>query len=1013
MKKITFLVLLVLLSLGLLKAQTSFKLNPYPNQVTQNTTGELNLLAVMVEFKTDNDGNTFGNGKFGSMYSQDYGRDILDPLPHDVNYFGSHLEFAKNYFTKVSDERLNINYTVLPNIITVSKIIREYSPEPGSETLARIGNFAEEVWQLADQAYPDVQFEDYDMFVIFHAGVGKEIPTPGSIGLERDIPSVYLSERGLKEIFGAEFEGFPVNNGSYLINNTAILPSTENREIESFGDTFLQEFTINGLIVGTIASHLGLPDLFNTETGTSAIGRFGLMDGQALFAYSGLFPPEPSAWEKIYLGWIEPREVDLSNQSLTLTAYETASAFEYSVVKIPINANEYYLIENRKRDANKDGITLTYKIGSATNTITFDKDYPSFSPFGADTIAGVVTDIDEFDWALPGFEEEQLFDDPFGDVGLIIWHIDETVIKENLETNTINNDRDRLGVRVIEADGIFDIGEEFTNIFGDIIIGEGTKQDTWYNSNPSDFYENRFNANTKPPAVTNLGANSLINIENISSINNVMTFDLSFGNNNITRILNIDLNISGQIKNLVTLDNFIAVHFDDDVYFYDSQGVLVETFENFTNAKPVIFERNGSNYLIGSSDNELKVYSFDAQNALQTELFTEQLDENLSAPLVVSIDNNLQIFLGSESGRIYKYNFDTDASDKFDLVEDYNAFTNSPVKQIVYNSSQDLVFAVSEEKYWNSSSQSVSEFDNSIIKLAVTNYSINDIPSSMAVVLEEKNNVSIVPLNSPESSFSVNSDEAVKDFVLADIKFDRSEYVILPYDNLLDARNIQGSTADNYPIELKDKESGITVSQVLASELNGDDYIDLLVFDDAGNIYAIDGNNGRSITGFPISSGSANAVHPVLQNDSELKLYLINEQNELVGWSLGTSGNTNGWYSQFANNFNNAFYEASSRGTVNDEFFPVDRAYNWPNPVYEDETHIRFYVNESADITIKIFDLAGDLVDEITDKAVGGLDNEVTWNVSQVQSGVYFAHLNVAGVSGKTENKIIKIAVIK
>ncbi len=281
MKNILSLILISLFSLGIVSAQTSFKLNPYPKSEPSNfnSTDTVRILAVMVEFQQDNDGNTFGNGKFGSIYTQDYGTDILDPLPHDANYFRNHLEFAKNYFSKVSNGVFNISYTVLPNIVTVSKIMRDYSPPARSSDFNGLGNLAEEVWGLADQSF-EINFADYDLFTIFHAGVGREIPTPGSIGLDRDIPSVYLSEAAFKDIFGAAFTGFPVNGGSFSIKNTAVLPSTENREIESFGETYLQEFSINGLLVGTIASYIGLPDLFNTETGSSAIGRFGLMDGK-------------------------------------------------------------------------------------------------------------------------------------------------------------------------------------------------------------------------------------------------------------------------------------------------------------------------------------------------------------------------------------------------------------------------------------------------------------------------------------------------------------------------------------------------------------------------------------------------------------------------------------------------------------------------------------------------------------------------------------------------------------
>jgi len=57
--------------------------------------------------------------------------------------------------------------------------------------------------------------------------------------------------------------------------------------------------------------------------------------------------------------------------------------------------------------------------------------------------------------------------------------------------------------------------------------------------------------------------------------------------------------------------------------------------------------------------------------------------------------------------------------------------------------------------------------------------------------------------------------------------------------------------------------------------------------------------------------------------------------------------------------------------------------------------------------------LAGDLVAELFDTALGNFDNETVWNVSDIQSGVYFAHLEVTGSTGKSDSKIIKIAVIK
>ncbi|MEW6701754.1 MAG: hypothetical protein AB1298_03465, partial [Bacteroidota bacterium] len=93
MKKI-FLVVSLIIGLGSLSAQ-SFRREVYSGQYeSSKQTGSsdtLKILAVMVEFQKDDDPTTIGNGKFGSIYSKDYGDTILDPLPHDANYFSNHL----------------------------------------------------------------------------------------------------------------------------------------------------------------------------------------------------------------------------------------------------------------------------------------------------------------------------------------------------------------------------------------------------------------------------------------------------------------------------------------------------------------------------------------------------------------------------------------------------------------------------------------------------------------------------------------------------------------------------------------------------------------------------------------------------------------------------------------------------------------------------------------------------------------------------------------------------------
>jgi len=91
---------------------------------------------------------------------------------------------------------------------------------------------------------------------------------------------------------------------------------------------------------------------------------------------------------------------------------------------------------------------------------------------------------------------------------------------------------------------------------------------------------------------------------------------------------------------------------------------------------------------------------------------------------------------------------------------------------------------------------------------------------------------------------------------------------------------------------------------------------------------------------------------------------------------------------------------------------PVESVYNYPNPTEGNETRIRYRLNAPAEVRVKIFDLAGELVEELAAPGVGGTDNEAVWKLDGVQSGVYLARVEAKG-SKATDVAVIKIAVVK
>ncbi len=795
MHRIFSLTFLVLFGLGSLTAQTFIgKLNPFPSSSpAEITAGDtLKILAVMVSFQNDRDGTTFGNGKFGSIYTRDYGNTILDPLPHDKPYFEAHLKFVKNYFEKVSNGQKVIQYTVLPDTFSVSQSMRNYSPPNNSDDFSTLADFSQEVWQKADAMNPGFDFSDYDIFTIFHAGVGRDISLPGSIGNENDLPSVYLSFDALQNVFGPDFSGFPVSGGSFKIKNSMIIPETESREIESIGGSVLFQISINGLLAASVGSYLGLPDLFDTETGLSAIGRFGLMDGQSIFAYNGTYPPEPSAWEKIFLGWKQPFELNPGNYSINITANLAAGVNDTTILKVPINSTEYYLVENRERDVNNDGSKITYQVNGNSFTRTFLKDTTGYYSFDVDSVDGVVTDVDEFDWALPGN-------------GIVIWHIDQNVIDAKIASNKINTDKLNRGVDVEEADGIQDIGEQFTTIFGDVVIGEGGPEDFWYRDNPSELYRNKFSKDTRPPAVTNSGANSLISMSDFSAISNNMSFRISYGDSTIIPLFSKETGYTGSSFYLTSPQQYFTFAFQADsaLYFLNSSGVEAMPYiGGLSTSKMAAFNVSDVQHIVGTKGKYLAEYLTDGTTALKDTLNTSNIFT--TAPVIRYIPEP-QILAGRSDGKIIIYKPAILPITPMEALDSLDFGSDLTVHQIAADSNFIAAILSSVNRtgpykaYQDNDGNSVSFTNETPVKLGITR---NGSGNYIAVVLTNLKNFYVISGSKVLSQWNASGSGEINSFAIADLKQDGENYIIYNNGETIEARNLSGSTADNFPLKI-------------------------------------------------------------------------------------------------------------------------------------------------------------------------------------------------------------------
>jgi len=990
----------MILGLGSPSAQSFVK--PYNSGFNQNgsvlSNDTLKILAVIVDFQEDKYDATIGTGKFGSNYTQAYADTILDPLPHNADYFSDHLLFAKNYYQKVSRGKLNISYTVLPDIITVSKTMRDYVPPYQSKDFTPLANFASEVWRLADEKYSNIKFSDYSLFIIFHAGVSSGLDL-GTFSIDRNLPSLYLGLNTFKKVYGDQFTGISTRSGKII--NSIVLPETESRELTAIDNSiFLQEITINGELVNNIGNYLGLPDLFDTETGLSAIGRFGLMDGQAISANNGMFPPEPSAWEKMFLGWEQPVTLNINNSHPSVTTGLTALAQDTTLLKIPINSSEYFLVENRQQDANKDRVKITYKKSGQTYNTIIQADTSGLFSITPDKIdGGVVVDVDEFDAAVPGN-------------GIVIWHIDEKIINDKLAENKINSDPNARGVYVEEADGIFDIGKRFNTIFG-VVIGEGTNEDFWYDGNKAKLYKNRFAQDTKPNTKSTSGSNSLITMENFTAISNKMSFNISYGSTNLNLVSLSNLNLTSGQKYLSAAasagKNYVYVTDNKTTYVYDYFGKELSRLSNFSSTAPVLIDISNGIRLIGTDGNTVKLRGGTAADI--------QLPSQISAAAIIDqTGSDAKAYVGTSDGTLYVSNNLAEAINTSNLKFIVAVKTvNEPIKQI---SAMPNYYSYITQNYFVDANQSQIHLSNPSVKLICTQSKDSNL---ICVVLTEQNGFDIIVNGKLQKSFVINSSTIINNFSVADLFNDGQNYILLVNGNSLEAYNLEGVMAKNFPFKLQAGENFTSVP--LAVDLNRLGYASVIAATDAGEIFALNPSTGKIVDGFPISTGIKSATASVILSEElptmgplpsyKPVLVLLDDTNKLYVWNIAPMQGKTYWSGEFGSALNSSFVAAPSFTQQVTDFFPINKAYNWPNPVYGNSTNIRYYVSEDSDVKIKIVDLAGELVAELNNKARGGFDNETVWDVSKIQSGIYYANIEVTGISGNAANKIIKIAVVK
>jgi len=489
----------------------------------------IRVCAIRVSFAEDELSSTTGNGEF--LFSNDgidCGTYTIDPPPHNREYFESQLEAVHAYFDNVSYGKFGLN--IVDSKVFPEESEHNYKLENVMSYYNPYNNFDIQEQRVTElfrdalfEAYEEdqIKFSDYDLIVVFHAGIGQDFSLPFLDPTPEDIPSTYVDQSMIELYLGEQ----NILLGDNIINHGILLPESQNHLLydisqEMFSDAVHPcdyQFGLTGTFALMVGFAIGLPPLWDIDTGESGIGIFGLMD-QGSNNGNGLIPAPPNAWSRIYANWETPQVGEFENQ------IRLSSRDENQIVKVTLRSNEYFLIENRNNHI-RDGVSLDSMIYIKSQE-NIEVTYPSFIQVLFDSsgiekdLNGVVTHVPNYDIGLPAS-------------GLLIWHVDEEIISANINSYSINGDNRLKGIDLEEADGAQDLGYISDHIFFD--PSNGYFGDMWFKGNNQYELANphmmgmkpEFGPFTYPKTNANDGSSSFISIVDISIPKDTMTFAIN------------------------------------------------------------------------------------------------------------------------------------------------------------------------------------------------------------------------------------------------------------------------------------------------------------------------------------------------------------------------------------------------------------------------------------------------------------------------------------------------------
>ncbi|MDP8202835.1 MAG: T9SS type A sorting domain-containing protein [Candidatus Tenebribacter burtonii] len=1010
---------------------------------TVNSRNYNNLLVLLIDFPEDSLSTTTGTGKFlqdATGYSFPIGRP-----PHDQTYFTLQLEALTHYYNAVSLGDFQVEVDIFPQAVagedftgyTLPHEMSYYNPIGASSELMieRFEQYFLDCFNEADDD-DDIDFSQYEHFMFIHAGSDWQHDVWGDS--PSDLPSFYIVVGDGKEAI--------VDDGDVIINHACNIPETiiQDSSIDESGSVPVVSNwgVINSVMVHEFGHSIGFVDLYNTRNYTPQVGFYDIMDsggstainfgidetgnGQADIYYEieGIFPALPGAWsrtiafEDSYRARGILKDIDEFTFDSKITVLPAEKMFDAAaitdssayIIKIPLSETEYLLVENRQVDPDGDG--GAYPWLSADDRVVLYPTYPdpnlSYDP------------TYEYDYLLPGWISNDY--SSFGG-GLLIWHIDEKILYENnnYENNTINIRHSSRAVKIVEADGLDDIGNPNSMFWRGTSFEAFYKyyplfdEDGWFIGWDNDYilnsqgdlefigtiFNNRFSSSTKPALMTNDGDPFLYSIYDISSCS------VEYGMER-TMSFKFGADLFDVTQKIAEYDSIRAIGHVGNSNGYPTFPVVSEDGIDFISYTNQIWQDTLNVDIIYDSTPTQQILSFDEDGDGEDEYyFVNNSELSITSPYT----NNIK-------------NYSSNLSDVPLFIQDWNTST-------LVVPTEDSLF-VGEYQYDIQNSKCVFDgkhlivtSENSIhflndpeltgalnLQFDIENYDQNHIPVCYIDTNPNYNSVFIQNIdgdifrirnNKMEEIFKLSpySSEEPSQLALGDFLNDGQIYLTFGAGNRVFAITLDGTLAPSFPAYIDDK------------EIKPASYPRIVTFIDERVILLEEMDNGFVAINKDAELSSEHSffwekvntldqfhwdenIHQLhfIYSDISSNLYasyLENIEEDPIIWN----GYRNDGYNTYSGSIQ---YEPNQNNAL--------AAFCFPNPTRHGEVRVKVK-NAKAEIDLKIFDIAGNIVwKDIIEKAANN-SQDIRINTSKMASGVYFGI-----ISSEKEIKKISFAVI-